>query len=227
MGNSLRNFQSFLLKLPSLFIGLFLFAAGIVMTLNSNLGMAPWGVFQVGLAQYTPLTFGEISQVVGLGILILGWALGFPPGFATLMNMYFVGLFIDYIIEWGVIPQPTGLPMQILVLLGGILVLGLASFLYLNPLLGAGPRDGLMMGLVQKLDRPVSHIRGAIEITVLVIGYFLGGPVGIGTLISAFTVGYSIQLAFRLGGYDRNSRHMDLYTLFRYLIGEDVGSVKD
>jgi len=130
-------------------------------------------------------------------------------------------------IEWGVIPQPSGLPMQILVLLGGILVLGAASFLYLNPLLGAGPRDGLMMGLVQKLDRPVSHIRGAIEITVLAIGYFLGGPVGIGTLISAFTVGYSIQLAFRLGGYDRNSQHMDLYTLFKFLIGEDIGSVKD
>ena len=227
MGVNLQNIQSFLLKLPSLFFGLFLFAIGVVMNLNCNLGMGPWGVFQVGLAQFTPLTFGEISQVVGLVVLLLGWALGFPPGFATVMNMYFIGLFIDIIIESEIIPQPTILPIQILLLLGGTLILGAGSFFYLNPLLGAGPRDGLMMGLVQKLDRPVSHIRGAIEITVLVIGYFLGGPVGIGTLISAFTVGYSIQFAFKLGGYDKNARHLDLYALIRYLFGDGNTPVKD
>jgi len=93
--------------------------------------------------------------------------------------------------------------------------------MYLNPRLGAGPRDGLMMGLVQRLGRPVYQVRGAIEVTVLVLGYLLGGPVGVGTLITAFTMGYAVQLAFRLGGYDKDARHMDLYGLIRYLRGSE------
>ena len=215
------NWADFLRRLPGLFVGLFFFALGIVMTLYADLGMAPWSVLQVGLTRYTPLTFGQVSQVVGLAVLVLGWLLGFPPGFGTVMNMYFVGYFMDQIMAWGLVPVPRSLPGQLALLIGGILVLGAASFMYLNPRLGAGPRDGLMMGLVQRLGRPVYQVRGAIEVTVLILGYLLGGPVGVGTLITAFTTGYSVQLAFRLGGYDKNARHMDLYGLIRYLRGSE------
>jgi len=194
----------------------------MVMTLYADLGMAPWGVLQVGLTRYTSLTFGQVSQVVGLAVLVLGWLLGFPPGFGTVMNMYFVGLFMDLIMAWGLVPTPETLPGQLALLVGGILVLGAASYMYLNPRLGAGPRDGLMMGLVQRLGRPVYQVRGAIEVTVLVLGYLLGGPVGVGTLITAFTTGYAVQLAFRLGGYDKDARHLDLYGLFRYLRGSET-----
>ena len=189
------------------------------MTLYADLGMAPWGVLQVGLTRYTSLTFGQVSQVVGLAVLVLGWLLGFPPGFGTVMNMYFVGYFMDQIMAWSLVPTPETLPGQLALLVGGILVLGAASYMYLSPRLGAGPRDGLMMGLVQRLGRPVYQVRGAIEVTVLVLGYLLGGPVGVGTLITAFTTGYAVQLAFRLGGYDKDARHMDLYGLVRYLRG--------
>jgi len=220
-GHASANWADFLRRLPGLFVGLFFFALGIVMTLYADLGMAPWSVLQVGLTRYTPLTFGQVSQVVGLAVLVLGWLLGFPPGFGTVMNMYFVGYFMDLIMAWGLVPVPRSLPGQLALLMGGILVLGAASFMYLNPRLGAGPRDGLMMGLVQRLGRPVYQVRGAIEVTVLVLGYLLGGPVGIGTLITAFTTGYAVQLAFRLGGYDKNTRHMDLYGLVRYLRGSE------
>ena len=189
------------------------------MTLYADLGMAPWGVLQVGLAKNTSLTFGQVSQVVGLAVLVLGWLLGFPPGFGTVMNMYFVGYFMDLIMAWGIVPTPGSLQGKLALLMGGILVLGAASYLYLSPKLGAGPRDGLMMGLVQRLGRPIYQVRGAIEVTVLVLGYALGGPVGVGTLITAFTMGYSVQLAFRLGSYDKDARHMDLYGLVRYLRG--------
>lgn len=191
------------------------------MTLYADLGMAPWGVLQVGLTRYTSLTFGQVSQVVGLAVLVLGWLLGFPPGFGTVMNMYFVGYFMDQIMAWSLVPTPGTLPGQLALLVGGILVLGAASYMYLSPRLGAGPRDGLMMGLVQRLGRPVYQVRGAIEVTVLVLGYLLGGPVGVGTLITAFTTGYAVQLAFRLGGYDKDARHMDLYGLVRYLRGSE------
>ena len=220
-GHASANWADFLRRLPGLFVGLFFFALGIVMTLYADLGMAPWSVLQVGLTRYTPLTFGQVSQVVGLAVLVLGWLLGFPPGFGTVMNMYFVGYFMDQIMAWGLVPVPRSLPGQLALLMGGILVLGAASFMYLNPRLGAGPRDGLMMGLVQRLGRPVYQVRGAIEVTVLILGYLLGGPVGVGTLITAFTTGYSVQLAFRLGGYDKNARHMDLYGLIRYLRGSE------
>jgi len=220
-GHASANWPDFLRRLPGLFVGLFFFALGIVMTLYADLGMAPWSVLQVGLTRYTPLTFGQVSQVVGLAVLVLGWLLGFPPGFGTVMNMYFVGYFMDQIMAWGLVPVPRSLPGQLALLIGGILVLGAASFMYLNPRLGAGPRDGLMMGLVQRLGRPVYQVRGAIEVTVLILGYLLGGPVGVGTLITAFTTGYAVQLAFRLGGYDKNARHMDLYGLIRYLRGSE------
>ena len=209
--------QSILLKLPSLFLGLFMFSMGVVMNLNSNLGMSPWGVFQVGLSQSTTLTLGQISQIVGLGVLVVGWAMGFPPGFATFMNMYFIGLFIDKIIQFSLIPEPTVLVSQLLLLLGGIIMIGAGSYFYLNPKLGAGPRDGLMMGLVQKTDLPVYIVRGAIEVTVLVLGYFLGGPVGVGTLVTALTIGYSVQLAFKLGGYDKKAEHLNLYQLVKQI----------
>jgi uncharacterized membrane protein YczE len=209
--------QSILLKLPSLFLGLFMFSMGVVMNLNSNLGMSPWGVFQVGLSQSTTLTLGQISQIVGLGVLVVGWAMGFPPGFATFMNMYFIGLFIDKIIQFSLIPEPTVLVSQLLLLLGGIIMIGAGSYFYLNPKLGAGPRDGLMMGLVKKIDLPVYTVRGAIEVTVLVLGYFLGGPVGVGTLVTALTIGYSVQMAFKLGGYDKKAEHLNLYQLVKQL----------
>lgn len=213
------NWVSFLAKLPGLFVGLFLFAVGVVMNLYSNLGMSPWGVLQVGIANHAPLTLGQVSQLVGLVVLIIGWVLGFPPGFATLMNMYFIGLFIDLIMEWSLVPRYQSLLGEYLLLFGSIVALGIGSLLYMGPRLGAGPRDSLMLGFVHKLDRPVSQVRGAIEVTVLVLGYLLGGPVGVGTVITALTVGISVQFFLRLGGYDRNSRHMSLIELARLLNG--------
>jgi len=190
------------------------------MILYADLGMSPWGVFQVGLMNSVGLTFGQASQVVGLGVLVLGWLLGFPPGFGTVMNMYFIGYFIDRIIEWGIVPRFNNLGMQLVLLVGGMAMIGVASYFYLRPKLGAGPRDGLMIGLVQKLDRPVGQVRGGIEVTVTVLGYLMGGPIGLGTVITALSIGYFVQLAFKLGNYDRNAKHMNLYELTKYLTGQ-------
>ncbi len=208
------------MRLPTLITGLFLFSVGVVMSLYSNLGMSPWGVFQFGLAQMLPLTFGQVSQVVGLAVLILGWALGFPPGLGTVANMYLVGLFIDLVMAWNLLPQPVGLVPQMAMLVLGIVVIGIASLLYLRAQLGAGPRDGLMVGLVTKLDRPVSQVRIAIEVTVLVMGFFLGGPVGVGTILNALLTGPIVQRSFKLGGFNPKSEQVDLYKLARILSGK-------
>jgi uncharacterized membrane protein YczE len=213
------NLMDFLVRLPALMIGLFLFAVGVVANLNSGLGMSPWGVLNVGVSNITPLTLGQASQVIGLVVIAVGWALGFAPGFGTLMNMYFIGLFIDLIVAWGLIPIPTEPIFQYLLLILSVAILGVGSLFYMGVQLGAGPRDGLMLGLVKKLDKQVAYVRAGIEGTVLVLGYLLGGPVGIGTVITALTTGYSVQLFFRLGGFDSKSKQLDLYELYKWLSG--------
>lgn len=216
---STDNMKDFLGRLPSLLIGLFLFAVGVVANLNSGLGMSPWGVLNVGVSNITPLTLGQASQVIGLVVIAIGWALGFAPGFGTLMNMYFIGLFIDLIIAWELIPTPTDPMFQYLLLILSVAVLGVGSLFYMGVQLGAGPRDGLMLGLVRKLDKQVAYVRAGIEGTVLILGYLLGGPVGVGTVITALTTGYSVQLFFRLGRFNSKSKQLNLYELYQCLSG--------
>lgn len=198
-------------KMPTLMFGLFLYAAGIVATLYSNMGMSPWDVFHVGIANHTPLTLGQVSQITGLVIIFLSYFIGVMPGLASIMNMYFIGLFIDVINSMGIFKIPATFLGGFLLLISGILMIGWATYFYLKVQLGAGPRDGLMEGLVKKIKKPVWIIRGAIEVTVLIIGYILGGPVGIGTIITAFTIGISVQWAFKVGKYDpKSTEHEDI-----------------
>ena len=119
--------------------------------------------------------------------------------------MYFIGLFIDLIIAWGLMPVPNGLVLQFAMLSVSIVLIGVGSYFYMRVRLGTGPRDGLMMGFVRRLDYPVAAVRGTLEVTVLAIGWLLGGPVGVGTVINAFTLGLSVQTAFRLGDTTRTS----------------------
>ena len=129
------------------------------MILYADLGMSAWGVFQVGLMNVIGLSFGQASQVVGLGVLIFGWFLGFPPGFGTVSNMFFIGYFIDVIIGLGIVPKFNNIVLQLVLLVAGMAMIGVASYFYLSPKLGAGPRDGLMIGLIQKLM--ICHFRQA------------------------------------------------------------------
>lgn len=211
------SWVTFLRRLPSLFLGFFLFGLGIVANLQSNLGMMPWGVLHVGLAKVTPLTIGQASQLVGLVVIFISCVLGFTPGFGTLANMFFVGLFVDLWMSWNLIPPQFELPGQIFLLLSSIVIFGLGSLFYLRVQLGAGPRDGLMLGLVKKLDKPVAYIRAAIEVTVLILGFLLGGPVGVGTAVVALTMGYSVQFLFKLGRFNSKSEQIDLLQLYRHL----------
>lgn len=211
------NWLNFLKRLPSLFFGLFLFGVGIVTNLQSNLGMIPWGVLHVGIAETTSLTIGQISQLVGLVVVIMSWRLGFAPGLGTLANMFFVGFFVDLIIGWNIIPMQSELAGQLGLLFLSVVIFGAASLFYLRVQLGAGPRDSLMIGLVKKLDKPVVYIRGAIEVTVFVLGYLMGGPVGIGTVVTALTIGFSVQFFFKLGRFSGKSEQIDLLQLYDFL----------
>ncbi len=180
--------------------GLFLFGIGIVMTIKSNLGTAPWDALHLGLINYLPLTLGQVSQLTGILVILISFCLGIKPGWGTIANMYLIGVFIDLIVDGKWIPDPTHWVSQVGLLLAGILIIGWGSFFYLSAALGAGPRDSFMVGAIAKTGWSVWKVRTVIESSVGILGYFLGGPIGIGTVLIALTLGPSIQWAFSLMG---------------------------
>lgn len=177
-------------------LGLPLFGLGIVLTIKSNLGTAPWDVLHIGLTNYMTLTIGQISQLTGVIVIVLSLLIGIKPGWGTLANMYFMGLYIDIFMACSWIQPPGFLAAQLAMLISGVLIIGWGSFFYLTAALGAGPRDSLMVGLIEKTAWPLWIVRTAIEASVTLFGYLLGGPVGIGTVIIVLTLGPAIQFAF-------------------------------
>ena len=203
-----------------LFIGLFLYAVGIVLTINANLGLAPWDVFHQGLSHLTGITMGEASIVVGLILLIFNAVLGERLGWGTILNMLFIGLFIDVLMLNHVIPIVRGIIPGTAMMFLGMVVIGVASYYYIGAGLGSGPRDGLMIALTKKTGRSVRFIRNTIEISALIVGYLFGGFVGIGTLIMALILGYIIQFTFKIFKFNVRS-------ITHRFIDEDVKAIKE
>ena len=191
--------------------GLFVFALGIVLTVRSGLGLGPWDVLHQGLSRRLGVSFGLASIGVGLVVLLVAWALGARPGFGTVANFILVGSFID-LIDWlGFVPamgnQPWLLRFAIDAL--GVAVVGIGSALYIKAAFGAGPRDGLMLTLSRRVGGRVAAVRAAIELTVLAIGFLLGGTAGLGTLVFALGIGPAVGLAFRLFGVTVEGRRVE------------------
>lgn len=208
---------SVILRLPILFVGFFIVGIGIVANLYATLGTDPWGVFHVGLTNVTPFTLGQITQIVGLIIVISSWLLGFSPGFGTIANMVTIGFFIDVIIDWNIIPIQTQIIWQIVQLILSIITLGVGVFLYLRAQLGAGPRDGLMIALATRFSKPISHIKVTMDVTVVVLGFLLGGPLGVGTVVSALSLGYFIQFFLKIGQFNKPSEQLSLLGLYKII----------
>jgi uncharacterized membrane protein YczE len=215
-----KRWTILLKKTLSILIGSILFALGVVIMLNANLGMNTWAVLDVGIQNHINLTLGQITQITGFMALGCGWLLGFPPGYATLISIFFMGNAIDQIISIQIVPHPTEITLRLIMVAFSATCFGAGSLLYVKPELGAGPRDSLMMGLIKRFRMPVAHIRIGLELIVICIGYMLGGPIGIGTLLSAVLVGYAVDVSFRLGGYDRDAEHMGFMDLYRFLSGK-------
>jgi uncharacterized membrane protein YczE len=185
-----------------LFAGLVLFALGIVMLLQSGLGLSPWDVLNQGIAKHTPLSFGIANTVVALGVLGFAWWLGASVGPGTVANAVVIGVVVDVLVRLDVLSGLPGaaLAVRVLVLVAGILVIGGASALYIGAHLGAGPRDSLMLVLSHKTGVRVGAVRAAIESGVTLVGFLLGGKVGVGTIAFAFGIGPAIEVSFWLLG---------------------------
>ena len=183
-------------RVIQLLVGLFLYGAGCALTIEAGLGVDPWTVFAEGLSIHTGIGIGWITNIVGFLVLLLWIPLRQKPGVGTIANILLVGTSIQAVL-W-IVPPVSGLALQIAVLLAGILLVAIASGLYIGARFGPGPRDGLMTGMNARLGWPIWVCRGVVEVTVLVIGWMLGGTVGIGTILFAALIGPLVHIALPL-----------------------------
>jgi len=173
-------------RLGQLFAGLILYGVSSSMLLLAGLGVDPWDVFHQGLSRRLGLGVGTWAIIVGVGVLLLWIPLHQRPGLGTVCNVVVVGLVIDVMLA--AIHPVHGLPVQIAVMVGGVVLNGIATGAYIGAGLGPGPRDGLMTGLAVQ-GRSIRVVRTSIELTVLAIGWLLGGSVGVGTVVYALGIG--------------------------------------
>lgn len=170
--------------------GLFIMSLGIVCMIQAHIGVAPWDVLSLGLVQTVGGTVGLWSQLVGILLLLLTILFTKKiPGFGAFLNMFFIGYFVDLIMAGGWIDPTSSLWESILLFGIGLVISGLGTGMYIAVGWGAGPRDGFMLALVTRLKWPFGRIRTITEAAVLAIGWVLGGPVFIGTLIFCLTIG--------------------------------------
>lgn len=194
--------KSIYLKIIRLFIGYFVCAVGMVMTINAQLGALPWDILHQGIGNVTGLTVGKANIIVGFIIIILDILFGEDIGWGTVFNMIFIGVFMDLLMINKLIPIFNSFIPSFIMMLLGLLILGYGVFIYIGAGFGAGPRDGLMVALTKKFNKSVRFIKNSIEILVLILGYSLGGKLGIGTAILSISGGYFFQFAFKTVNFD-------------------------
>jgi uncharacterized membrane protein YczE len=185
-------------RAPFLVAGLFLFAFGIVLLLESGLGLSPWDVLNQGISEHTALSFGTANIVVALVVLVVAWRLGARIGPGTVANAVLIGLFVDLLLRIDAIEELADAPLasRVALLVSGILVIGLGSAFYIGAALGAGPRDSLMLVLAARTGTRIGVVRTVLEASVTAVGFALGGTIGIGTLAFALGIGPAVELAF-------------------------------
>lgn len=186
------NFKPNLKTLIYLVLGLSLFAIGETLLITANQGVSPWTVLAQGISFQTNLSIGITTFIVSLVVLILWYPLKQKPGLGTILNIVLISIIID--LSTPVLPYPKSFLFQIIQSIVAVFLVGLGSGFYLTANLGPGPRDGLMTGLQNLTNQPIALIRTIIEVSAVGIGFYLGGIVGIGTLLFAFGIGPMVSL---------------------------------
>ena len=178
-------------------IGFALFGLSIATMIRANIGTSPWALLEVALSRLTGITPGRMSILVGFIVLVIALALGEKIGWGTLSNILFIGLWEDMFLHR--IPSlENNLVLQVLMLLSAVLMMGIASAIYIGVDAGAGPRDSLMLAVHRRSGLSIRLGRAIIEGKVVLLGWLLGGPLGVGTVIFALLIGPSVQWAFKV-----------------------------
>jgi uncharacterized protein len=190
------NFKPKFLTFFYLCFGLTLFGLGEGLLIVSSSGASPWSVLAQGISLNINLSIGTITFLISVGVLFLWIFLKQKPGMGTILNAVIISIMIDLCIKY--VPTPENSFSQILLAVIAVITVGIGGGIYLVSNLGAGPRDGLMIGLQKKTNLPIAYVRASLEISVVSVGWYLGGTVGIGTLLFAVGIGPCVALGLFL-----------------------------
>jgi uncharacterized membrane protein YczE len=183
-------------RLLALYAGLWLYGFSMAVMIRAGLGLDPWDVFHQGVARHVPVSFGTVTALTGIAVLLAWIPLRQKPGLGTVSNVVVIAVAVDDGLRW--LPHAHNLVLQIVAMAAAVLLNAVATVLYIGAGMGPGPRDGLMTGLVARTGWSVWPIRTSIEATVLLTGWLLGGSVGVGTIVYAFGIGPLIHLLIPL-----------------------------
>ena len=205
--------MTYIRKLINVFLGIILYALGVVITIEARIGFSPWEVFHAGLANVLNLQIGTISIGVGLILITITTIFGEKIGMATVLNIIFVGLTVNLILNAEIIPTSKRFSFSIIQMTVGLFIMVFATYLYLSTGLGAGPRDAFMVLINRRTGIKVGIVRSLIEITVTILGALMGGLFGWGTIMAAVIIGIALQTVFRIFKFDpRTVEHEDIKT---------------
>ncbi|MHA6669503.1 membrane protein YczE [Homoserinimonas sp. A447] len=183
-------------RIPQLLIGLFLYGVAIAMMIRAGLGVSPWDVLSQGVSIQTGLAFGLVTNLIGLAVLLLWIPIREKPGIGTVLNVLLIGPSAE--VGLWLIPAQTELWAQILLFAAGLVLLAIATGLYIGARFGPGPRDGLMTGIHRRYGVRIWVVRTTIEVVVLAAGWMLGGTVGLGTVAFALFIGPMVNVTMPL-----------------------------
>jgi len=191
------RWNTFLRDMLVIQIGFLLYGLALALVIRANLGTTTWLVFEIALADIFRISIGTMTVYVGFAVLILAVAMREQVGWGTLANILSIGPWLDLCL-WLLPSISDNLFLQIIFFLAGILVQGIATAVYIGVNAGAGPRDSLMLAINRATKLSIRMARGILEVIVVLIGWILGGPLGIGTVVFALLIGHSVQWAFKL-----------------------------
>ena len=187
------NFKPKLITLIYLIIGLALFAIGETLLITANLGVSPWTVLAQGISFQFNFSIGISTFIISIIVLLFWYPLKQKPGLGTILNVILISIVID--LSSPILPYPKTFFYQILQSIIAVFIVGLGSGFYLTANLGSGPRDGLMTGLQNLTNQPIALIRTILEVSAVIIGFYLGGIIGLGTLLFAFGIGPAVSIS--------------------------------
>ena len=216
--------RKILLQWLQIAAGLLVFAFGVHLTIYANIGLAPWDCLGMGVARHTPLNYGLAMTCIAVTVLIVDLLLRERIGFGTIIDALLTGNFVQMYNDLNPLPENTSLWLGIVAMLVGFVFMALGMWIYMKAGQCCGPRDSLLVGLGKRLPRlPIGLVEILLWAVVLLVGWLLGGPVGIGTLISTFGAGAVMQLVYHLIRFEpRDIRHRDVIETVKELTGKET-----
>lgn len=217
-----KRMKKIILEWGRIVAGLLVFAFGVHLTIFANIGLAPWDCLGMGIAKHTPLNYGVSMTIVAIVVLLADILLRERIGFGTVIDALLTGNFVQVFNSLNPFPENHSLPIGIMLMLVGFVFMAIGMWIYMSAEECCGPRDALLVGLGKRLPRfPIGIVEVLLWSVVLLAGWLLGGPVGIGTLISTFGAGLIMQLVYTVVRFEpRNLHHKDVLEVSRILCGK-------